>query len=146
MATVDTQKSLLTYLFNLLTTDEDLQTACGGAVKLFPEKASPDTEFPYLIHRIEPRADSDFFPMIRATYILDIYSYSPNQEEILAIRKKIIELLDELQFSTNEASNVRIWYQADTPVVDYEENIWHRAFLWNLRYYRKTEVAGILSR
>jgi len=145
MATVDTQKSLLTYLFNLLTTDVTLKAAMGGTVRLYPTWAEPDAVFPYLVHRIDIAAAEPFM-MRQATYYLDIWSDSPNADAILAIRKRLIELLDELEPSTTDIAGGRLWLQTDGFVPESEGGIWHYATMWNLRYYRKTEVAGILSR
>jgi len=145
MATVDTQASLLTYLFSLLTADDTLKAAMGGTVRLYHTWAEPDAEFPYLVHRIDVVA-AEPFVMRQATYYLDIWSDSPNADAILAIRKRIIELLDELEPSTTDIAGGRLWLQTDAFIPETEQGIWHYATMWNLRYYRKTEVAGILSR
>jgi len=106
----DTQKSLLTYLWDLLTGDSDLETAMGGTVRCYLTWAEPNAEFPYLVHRIDI-APAEPFMMRQATYYLDIWSDSPNADELLAIRKVIIELLDELEPNTTEAKAARLWLQ-----------------------------------
>ncbi len=142
---LDTQKSLLTYLYNLLTTDSDLQTAMGGAVRLYLTWATPDAAFPYLVYRIDISA-AEPFPMRQSTLYLDIWSDSPNADETLAIRKLVIELLDELEPSTDEIAGARLWIQTDGFIPESDQGIWHYALQFNLRYYRKSEAAAIIAR
>lgn len=143
--TLDTQTSLLTYLWTLLTTDTDLKTAMGGTVRCYLTWAEPDAEFPYLVHRIDI-APQEPFPMRQATYYLDIWSNSPSADEILAIRKLIIELLDELEPATDEIAGGRLWLQTDGFIPETEQGIWHYSLMLNLRYYRKSESAAIIGR
>jgi len=142
---LDTQKSILTYLWNLLTGDPDLKKAMSDPVRCYLTWAEPDAEFPYLVHRIDI-APAEPFPMRQATYYLDIWSDSPNAEEILAIRKLIIELLDELETATAEIAGGRLWLQTDGFIPETEQGIWHYALQFNLRYYRKSETAAIIGR
>lgn len=143
--TLDTQKSLLTYIWTILTTDPDLQTAMGDTVRCYLTWAEPDAPFPYLVHRIDI-APQEFFPMRQATYYLDIWSNSPNADEILVIRKRIIELLDELEFSTDEVKAARLWSQTEGFISEPSEGIFHYALQFNLRYYRASETAAIIGR
>ena len=142
---LDTQKSLLTYIYNLLTNDTDLKAAMGGTVRLELTWAKPDTVFPYLVHRLDIVAD-DFYPMRRAVYYLDIWSDSDTAEEILAIRQLIIALLDELEFSTTEATRARFLLQTDGFIPEVEQGIWHYAIMFNLVYFRDAEIAAIDAR
>lgn len=143
--TVDTQKSLLTYLWNLLTGDTDLKAAMGGTVRCYLTWAKPDAEFPYLVNRLDI-APQEPWPMRQATYYLDIWSDSPNADEILAIRKIIIELLDELEPATDEVAAARLWLQTEGFIPESEQGIWHYATQWNLRYYRAAETSAIIGR
>lgn len=145
MTTVDTQKSIMTYIYTKLTGDDGLKTLVGGTVRVFLVWANIDAEFPYIVQRVDITAD-DFFPMRRATEYIDLWSSSPNADEILAIRKRIIELLDELEFSTDEADTCRLWLQADSFIPEVEPGIWHYALQFNLRYYRRSEAGAIISR
>lgn len=146
---LDTQKSLLTSLWTILTGDDvqdiGLQTIMGGTVRLYLTWAEPDAEFPYLVHRIDI-APAEPFPMRLATYYLDIWSDSPNADELLAIRKRIIELLDELEFDTNEVTAARLWLQTEGMIPEVEGGIWHYSLMFNLRYYRSSETLAIIGR
>lgn len=143
--TLDTQKSILTYLWNLLTGDTDLEKAMGGTIRCYLTWAEPDAVFPYLVHRIDI-APAEPFPMRQATYYLDIWSDNPNADEILAIRKLIIELLDELEPATAEIAGARLWLQTDGFIPETEQGIWHYALMFNLRYYRVSETTAIIGR
>lgn len=143
---LDTQKSLLTYIYDLLTGDTDLKSACGGTVRLYPVWATPDAEFPYLVHRIDISREGTLYPVQRATHYLDIWSYSPNAEEVLLIRKRLIELLDERIFSTSDVSRVHIEILSDGFVPETSEGIWHYATLWEWILRRDSEAASIEGR
>lgn len=144
MAT-DTQKSLTTAIWTRLTTDTDLQTAMGGTVRCYLTWAKEDADFPYLVHRMDVVADT-LYVMRRAAYYLDIWSDSPNAEEVLAIRELIIGLLDEYEFSTTEATRARFELQTDGFIPEPEQGIWHYAMMFNLRYFRDAEIATIDAR
>ena len=101
---VDIQESLMTALRNLLTADSDLQTAMGGTVRMYPVWAKPDATFPYLVQRIDMGIGNAWDPVALCTYYLDIWSDSPSAEEILDIRKLIMDLVDNYQSSTNETT------------------------------------------
>lgn len=142
---LDTQEALLTYIYNLLTTDSGLQTAMGGTVRIYHTWATPDAVFPYLVYRIDISPAEPF--MIRmASLFLDIWSDSQDAAEVVAIRKRIIELLDELEPSITEVEAARLWLQTEGFIPESEQYIWHYATQWNLRYYRKQEVSSIISR
>lgn len=143
--TVDTQKSLLTYIYNLLTTDPDLKSAMGDTVRLYLTWATPDAVFPYLVHRIDIRREPGTHVIQKATYYLDIWSDSPNAEEILAIRALLIGLLDELTFNTadDDVSLVHIEIMSDGFIPEPEQGIWHYATMWDMIFRRDSEATAI---
>jgi len=143
----DIQEALLTYIYSRLTTDAGLMTDMGGTVRLALVWAKPDTEFPYLVHRIDFGPDNMFIRRI-ASYVIDIWSDSPNASEILAIRQEIIESLDELEFNTanNEATRARFELQMDSFVPETEDGIWHYTIVFNLYFFRDAEITAIDAR
>lgn len=144
--TLDTQKSLLTYLWNLLTGDTDLKATMGGTVRCYLTWAEPDAAFPYLVHRIDIRREPGTHVIQKATYYLDIWSDSPNADEVLSIRKRLIEILDELIFSTDEVTKVHIEIMSDGFIPETEQGIWHYATMWDWIFRRDTEAASIEGR
>ena len=142
--TIDTQRALLETIYTKLTTDEGLMAAMGGTVRLRAVWANPDEEFPYLVQQIDFTA-TEFWPIRKGTLYLDIWSHSENYRECLEIRRLVIGLLDEWQFDTanDEAVNCKLWLQTDGMIEEDAINIWHYATQWNLRMYRKAEVAAI---
>ena len=142
---MDTQASFLTYLYEILTLDDDLVAACGGEVRLFPVWATPDAEFPYLVQRLDIRA-ADVFPLRQGTLIIDIWSYSPNMGEALDIRERLIGIIDQLDFSTDEISHCRISLETDGFIPEIEQGIWHYACQFGCRFYRVSEISAILGR
>lgn len=134
--TLDIQKSLLTYIYNLLTTDDDLKSAMGGTVRLYAVWAIPDAAFPYLVQRIDIRTDP-LSTIRKGTVYIDIWSDSSNANEVLSIRKLILGLLDELEFSTDEVVKARICLVTDGFIPELEPGIWHYATQWDLRFYEE---------
>lgn len=146
MTVVDTQQAILTAIYNILTADTSLKASMGGTVRLSPVWAPPDSEFPYLVHRIDIRAVDGEFVNRAGTYFLDIWSYSPNASECLAIRKRIIELLDVREITATEITAGRLQLQTESFVPESTDQIWHYATQWGIRYSRASEIDGILSR
>lgn len=143
---LDTQASLLAHIWNLLTEDTTLKSVMGGTVRLALTWAPPDCEFPYLVHRIDIRKEPGAYPIQRATYYLDIWSDSPNADEILLIRKRLIELLDELIFSADDVKGVHIEIVSDGFIPETEQGIFHYATLWDWIFRRDSEATAIEGR
>jgi len=143
---IDIQKSLLTYIYDLLTTDDPLKEAMGGTVRLYLTWASPDAIFPYLVQRIDIGRATEWTPERASTYYLDIWSDSPNADEILAIRTILMGLLDNIEFSTSETTEVHLWIQADAFVPEVEQGIWHYAMQFNLKWLKDAQIGVTLYR
>ena len=144
--TVDVLESLLKSIYDTLTLDDDLKACMGGSVRLSPIWAPPDAEFPYLVHRIDMGNVADWSPVRACTYYLDIWSHSPNVEEALDIRKRLIELLDNLKFSTDETTECWLWIQTDGFIPEVEQGIWHYACQFNLDWLRDAQIGLSLKR
>ena len=144
--TVDLQKSLMTYIWNLLTTDTALKAAMGDTVRCYLTWAEENAAFPYLVHRLDIRKEPGTHVIRKATYYLDIWSDSDNADEILAIRERLIQLLDELVFSTDDVSLVHIEIGTDGFVPESEQGIWHYATMWDWIFRRDSEATSIEGR
>lgn len=144
--TVDIQESLLTSIYNTLTTDNTLKAAMGGTVRLMPIMATPDSEFPYLVHRIHMAKLADWSPQDHDTYYLDIWSDSPRAEEVLDIRMIIMGLLDGLDSSTSETTEFYLWRQTDGFVPEIEQGICHYACQFNLKWLKDAQIGATLKR
>ena len=142
---VDTQLSFLDAIYDVLTANTALKTAMGGTVRLYPVQASPDTEMPYMVHRLDNSA-VDVWPMRQATYVIDILSDTDNINEITTIRRLVLGLLDERIVTTTDIQSARVWLQTDGFVQEIEESVWHYVLQFNVRMYRKGEAATIIAR
>jgi hypothetical protein len=148
---MDIQTSLLTYLNGILTNDATLKAAMGGAVRLYHLWGTEDAEMPYIVHRIDLRANEGEWVTRQGTYILDIWSSSDSGATALAIRDRVITLLDELNFNltdgaTHIADGCRLWLQTEGFIPESADDIWHYATQWNLRFVRTVEIVNIVSR
>lgn len=144
--TTDARRSLIEYLWTRLTTDATLQSAMGGEVRCYLAEAETDAEFPYLVHRVEIGVVPGTYVVQRATYFLDVWSDSPNAEQITAIRARIVTLLDELVFDTDDVKRVHIEFFSDSDMPEPKVGIWHYTTMWELVFIRKTEATNINGR
>ena len=144
--TVETRQSLLTYIWNLLTDNDTLKGLMGDTVRCYRNWASPDAVFPYLVHRLDIRKELGTHVVQKATYYLDIWSESPNTKEIDSIRERLVQLLDELIFNTDDVSLVHIEFFSDGEVPETAQNIWHYATMWDMIFRRDSEAATIEGR
>lgn len=144
--TVDVRRSLITYLWTRLTTDSILQAAMAGEVRCYLAEAETDAEFPYLVHRVEIGVVPGTYAVQRATYFLDVWSDSPNAEQITTIRERLIGLLDELIFNTDDVKRVHVEFFSDSDMPEPEVGIWHYVTMWELVFIRKSEAASMNGR
>lgn len=129
----DSQKELLTAIYNTVTADVALKAAMGGTVRLYPVWAEPDADFPYLVHRIDFQGwVADYSPVRRGNYLIDLWSYSVNADEILAIRTEVLRLLNGVTFATTGVDMARLWLQTDGFVPESTQGIWHLAMQFTI--------------
>jgi len=145
MAT-DLEKSLIDYLWIKYTDSTTLKAAMGGTVRCYLAWAIPDATFPYLVHRLAIRKHPGTHVVQKAAYYLDIWSDSPDANEILAIRVLIVGLLDELVFSTADVKQCHIEFMSSGFVPESEQDIFHYATMWDIAFRRDTEAGIINSR
>ena len=143
--TTDIQTSLMTAIYNLLTTDATLMSSCGGSVDLYPVWAKKDADFPYLVHRIDMSYE-DWNPVILCTYFIDVWSYSTNATEVVAIKNRIIALLDNRDSLTAETTNYHTWLQSETFVPESTDDIWHYAMQFDLKWIKDANTGTLLYR
>lgn len=155
---MELQTALIGKFFTVLTTDPTLATAMGGTWDgtsnpwLYHVWAKPDAAMPYMVHRIDLQAASDFWPIRQGTYLLDIWSSSEKIDEAMAIRDRIMTLLDEQCWDIDDGEGntvvtaCRVWLQTEGFVPEQTDGIIHYVTQWNLRFYRTREVNNILSR
>jgi hypothetical protein len=127
----------------------------GGTVALYPVLAATDAPAPYLVYRLET-SPGGFYPMTRGSLYIDIWADNPDSNTvILPARKRIIELLEQREFSTTEISwgitelqTCGFVPELDTTVggVTLSSGTWHYAMQFNLMYYHSNEVDSVAGR
>lgn len=144
--TVDVRRSLINYLWSRLTTDSALKTLMGASFRCYWPIADEDASFPYLVHRLPISAEPGAYPVQRGTYYLDIWSDSDDGSEITSIRERIIELLDELDFSTSDIGVAHLAFFSDDDIPTGERGIWHFAMIFSMIFRRDSEASSIEGR
>ena len=144
---MDAERSIIDYFWTLYTEDTNLKAAMGGTVRCYYGIADEDAAFPYLVHRLAPRATPGTYGIQIATYFLDWWSDSPSGAEMLAIRALIVALIDQLRFSTDDIGVAHVKFQAGESLWDQDDKyIHHYATLWEMIFRRDTEAAAIEGR
>ena len=144
---MDLHKRILTQLYATLTDDSTLQSAMGGSVNLHLTWATPDATFPYLVHKLDLVNITDWSPERRGDYLIDIWSDSPNADEILAIRDQIMTLVHNLYYSAvSEHDGLWFWRQSDMFVPEPEAGIWHYNITFNMKVLVLADIASRLRR
>lgn len=156
----ETQSPLLTAIYNYLKGDSCLAELMKNSKRPVGEDwlhlnwASKDAHFPYLVHRIE-NSYADSVIVASAIYWLDIWDYNFSQEKILAIRGRLVTLLDQLYLAiileekgveVPKICNARFYLTADDPIPDETEGIQRRSLRFDLRYDRLVEIEEMLKR
>lgn len=144
--TVDARRSLISYLWTLLTDDTALKTDMGGTVRCYSSKAKADASFPYLVHRLSIRAMPGTYVIQSGTYYLDIWSDSDDSVGITNTRERLVQLLDQLDFSTDDVGLAHMELLSDDDVPSDEQGIWHYAMIFELVFRRDSEADSIEAR
>jgi len=140
---------------------------------LYDEWADKDSEFPYIVYRIEL---TDYEPnrtVVQGTLYIDIWDYAVTKRMILRIKEVLIGLLDarnvtgeeiedsfeqnpELISATsysmtgynpqNIVNSVRINLDDNIPIPTDAKNVWRGELQFNIRFDRKKEIENIMKR
>ena len=146
MVKIDAEKSLTDYIWSRLTDDATLQGIMGGTVRLYLTWAKEDAAFPYLVHRLEIRKEPGAHPVQAATHYLDIWHDGDDADTVFSIRERLMQLLGQLDFNTDDVSLVSIEWQTGGFVAQAEQGIWHYATMWEWTFRRDTEATAIEGR
>ena len=129
---------------------------------LYSTWADKDSEFPYIVYKLE---NNDYLPdrvITQATLTIDIWDYGQLERDVLNIRDQIVALLDARLVSEQEiadifdqyedydgdnvVSAIRINLSSEQPIPVDTDNIWRRELQFDVRYDRKTDMGSILDR
>ena len=144
---MDIRQALVTALYKQLTTDTDLLATCGGTVRLVNGMPPPDTEFPYLTHRLVLETGASW-AFAEGDWYLDLWDHSPNQDRLLAMRQDVIVAVDQLLLPLPSDGVVLLQIQLvrDEDGVTDAPDIFRLMTQWKLYLDRQAEVEAILSR
>ena len=145
--------------FRKVISDSEIETE--GLYSTWAEK---DSEFPYLVYKLEDNSYQANKVMTTATLTIDIWDYAQLERNLLEIREQLVELLDGMLvrlddyeeyflqvFQTYEEGDIicqaaRIDLQSENVIPVDTDNIWRRELQFNVRYDRKRDISNILER
>ena len=129
---------------------------------LYSTWADKDSEFPYLVYKLE---NNDYQPnkvMSTATLTIDIWDYAQLERNVLQIRDKIVALLDGRLVSEQEIADIfanfedydgdnvvsafRIELASENSIPTDTMDVWRRELQFDVRYDRKRDISNILDR
>ena len=130
--------------------------------RLYSTWADKDSDFPYIVYKLE---NNDYQPnkiMSSTTLTIDIWDYAQLERKSLQIRDQIVALLDGRLVSEQEISDIfanfedydgddvvsafRINLNSENPIPTDTDNIWRRELQFSVRYDRKRDISNILDR
>lgn len=145
---MDLRQALVTLVYTELTTDVALQGIVGGTVRMVNGMPLPDTEFPYLTHRFALAVNPDSWAFAEGVWYLDIWDHQPDEDRLLAIRHRIITLIDWQLFEPPgdeiKVAEFRLLRDEDGPTD--AADVFRLMMQWELYLDRQVEVEAILSR
>ena len=129
---------------------------------LYSTWADKDSDFPYLVYKLENNNYQLNKVITAATLTIDIWDYAQLERNVLQIRDKLVALLDGRLVSEQEISDIfaefegydgdnvvsafRINLNSENPIPTDTDNIWRRELQFNIRYDRKRDISNILDR
>ena len=129
---------------------------------LYSTWADKDSEFPYIVYKLENNNYQTNKVMSSATLTIDIWDYAQLERKSLQIRDRIVALLDGRLVSEQEISDIfanfedydgddvvsafRINLNSENPIPTDTDNIWRRELQFSVRYDRKRDMSNILER
>lgn len=150
----DLQAAIRQAIWDVLVEDETLAEIMGVppgegqgkplAPRVHHVMAPRQHRFPYLVYRVRMRSEGG--PEVGSgTLYLDAWDHSMRFELLSQVRGRLMTLLDERVFHTDEG-RLALWWMDDGPQPEEEEEIQHWTSVWDLRYTRLKEVSRILGR
>ena len=158
MSKIGFQEAFQTWLRKIIL-DSDIETE-----GLYSTWADKDSEFPYIVYKLESNNYQPDKIMTESTLTIDIWDYSQLERNVLEIREQLVELLDGrlvrlddyetyfLQvFQTYQEGDIicqaaRIDLQSENVIPTDTDNIWRRELQFSVRYDRKRDISNILDR
>ena len=129
---------------------------------LYSTWADKDSEFPYLVYKLDNNNYLNDRVMSTATLMIDIWDYAQLERGVLQIREQLVALLDNRLIDEQEISDIfanledydgeevvsafRINLDSENPIPTDTDNIWRRELQFNVRYDRKRDISNILER
>ena len=151
---MDLRRALVTLFYTELTTDPALQALfilpgeVAGTVRMTNGMPPPDQKFPYLTHRLALAVDSASWALADGLWYLDIWDHQPDEERLLAIRQRIITLMDWQLFQPPGGevvvAELRLVRDADGPTD--AADVFRLMLQWELHLDRQVEIEAILAR
>ena len=144
---MDLRQRLVTTLYTQLTTNVALLATCGGAVRMVYGMPPPDTEFPYLTHRLVLETGASW-AFAGGDWYLDLWDHSPNEDRLLEMRQGVINAIDQLLVSSpdGEVVMMQIHLVRDEDGVTDAPDVFRLMMQWKLFLDRQVEVESILTR
>lgn len=150
---MDLRQALVTAVYARLTTDATLKALSilpgegVGTVRMVNGMPPPDTKFPYLTHRfvLEPDACWAF---AEGDWLLDFWDEATSSDRLLAIRHRVITLMDKLLLEPpgGEAVVVQIGLVRDEDGVTDSADVYRLMTQWKMHLDRQVEIEAILAR
>ena len=123
---------------------------------LYSTWADKDSEFPYLVYKLDNNNYLNDRVITEATLMIDIWDYAQLERGVLQIREELVALLDNRLVDEQEiadiyddfedydgrgvVSAIRINLRAENPIPTDADNVWRRELQFSVRYDRRRDL------
>jgi len=134
----------------------------GKIEGLYNTWADKDSEFPYIVYKLEDNNYQQDNVVSQATLTIDIWDYAQLEREVLQIRELLVGLFDVRMVEKQEIADIfsdyvdydgdevlaafRLHLDSENPIPTDTDNIWRRELQFSVRYDRKRDIENIKSR
>ena len=129
---------------------------------LYSTWADKDSDFPYLVYKLENNNYQPNKVITAATLTIDIWDYAQLERGTLQIREQLVGLLDARLVSEQEIADIyaglqdydgeevvsafRIELASENSIPTDTMDVWRRELQFDVRYDRKRDISNILGR
>lgn len=136
-------RALYEMVYDRLVDDDGLSYLTGGT-NIYPEQGPRDAPFPYVVQSANAGETNAPWPMRQGRLEIHLWDEAATIERIMAMRDRVVALLDNWQSNSDDLGGVRVWLASESAIPD-ENHIRHYVLQFNVRLYRVADAEAILA-
>jgi len=134
---VETGQSVITAIWNRLTSDATMKSLLSDPVSLYRVMAPLNPDFPYMVHR----ADAGTWPIANSDYYLDVWYYGSDSAPVDSTVERIRTLLENWRLvpGDNELGAARMIFVGELSgyVPTDAQKVWRYEMRFKIKYVQR---------